>query len=194
MYAISYPIPPQSTYKKGKITLNVFGKNFWRDFGNAMATPGSSASIVQRTFVTGEKLWVTNVDVKDDGVVLRLLSDPIDGVRYFGELKIPFPKGQTPPADELMNTVAEVLTVEPSDGSVAGAATQGSPPATITPPPPAADAPPPPAKTIALGQTKDQVVATFGQPKKAATVGTKEIYYYQDMKVTFVNGKVTDVE
>jgi outer membrane protein assembly factor BamE (lipoprotein component of BamABCDE complex) len=47
---------------------------------------------------------------------------------------------------------------------------------------------------VALGQTKDQVVATFGQPQRVATVGTKEIYYYPGMKVTFVNGKVADVD
>jgi hypothetical protein len=61
----------------------------------------------------------------------------------------------------------------------------------IAPPPPPADAPPP---TISVGQTKDQVTAAFGQPVKAAKIGTKEILYYKDMKVTFMNGKVTNVE
>jgi hypothetical protein len=27
-----------------------------------------------------------------------------------------------------------------------------------------------------------------------AKIGTKEIYYYKDMKVTFLNGKVSNVE
>jgi hypothetical protein len=61
----------------------------------------------------------------------------------------------------------------------------------IAPPPPPADAPPP---TLAVGQSKDQVKAGFGQPARRAKVGTKEIYYYKDMKVTFVNGKVSNVE
>ena len=61
----------------------------------------------------------------------------------------------------------------------------------IAPPPPPADTPPP---TIALGQTVDQVTAGFGQPSRIAKLGAKEIYYYKDMKVTFVNGKVTNVE
>jgi hypothetical protein len=194
MYATSNPIPPQSTYKKGKITRNAFGKGFLSDLGNAMATPGASAAIVQRAFVTGEKFWVTNVDVKDDGVVFRFLSDPVGDVRYFGELKFPFPKGQTPPADELMNTIAEVVTVEAADNSVVDATTPDSAPPPIPPPPPPPDTSPAPTKTVALGQTKDQVVATLGQPQKAAAVGSKEIYYYPDMKVTFVNGKVTDAE
>ncbi|MGA3264052.1 MAG: hypothetical protein ABSC47_08405 [Terracidiphilus sp.] len=54
-----------------------------------------------------------------------------------------------------------------------------------------ADTPPP---TIAIGQTKDQVIAAFGQPIKIAKLGVKEIFYYKDMKVTFTNGKVSNVE
>jgi hypothetical protein len=38
------------------------------------------------------------------------------------------------------------------------------------------------------------VVAALGQPVKKAKVGTKDIYYYKDLKVTFVNGKVKDVQ
>jgi len=200
MYATTNPIPPQSTYKKGKITRNAFGRGFLSDLGNSMVTPGSSAAIVQRTFVTDEKFWVTNIDVKDDGVIFRFFSDPINDVRYFGELKFPFAKGQVPSADEMLNTIAEVLTVDPGDRSQSGgapsqASTVGAAdPPPIAPPPPPSDTPPAPPKTIALGQTKDQVVATFGPPPKMASVGTKEIYSYPDMKVTFVNGKVSDVQ
>jgi hypothetical protein len=61
--------------------------------------------------------------------------------------------------------------------------------ADIAPPPPPADTP-----TIAIGQTKAQVTAAFGQPVKTAKLGAKEIFYYKDMKVTFTNGKVSNVE
>jgi hypothetical protein len=61
----------------------------------------------------------------------------------------------------------------------------------IAPPPPPADTPPP---TISVGQTMDQVTAGFGQPLRLAKVGTKTIFYYKDMKVTFTNGKVSNVE
>jgi hypothetical protein len=61
----------------------------------------------------------------------------------------------------------------------------------IAPPPRPADTPPP---TIAIGQTMDQVTAGFGQPLKLAKLGVKAIFYYKDMKVTFTNGKVSDVE
>jgi hypothetical protein len=45
-----------------------------------------------------------------------------------------------------------------------------------------------------VGQTKDVVVATWGQPTKTVKLTGKEIYYYPDMKVTFVAGKVSDVQ
>ncbi|MGD0630455.1 MAG: hypothetical protein ABR987_13950 [Terracidiphilus sp.] len=61
----------------------------------------------------------------------------------------------------------------------------------IAPPPPPADATPP---TIEVGQTMDQVTAGFGQPLKVAKLGVKTIFYYKDMKVTFTNGKVSNVE
>jgi hypothetical protein len=63
--------------------------------------------------------------------------------------------------------------------------------ADIPPPPPPTDAPPP---TIALGQTMDQVTTAFGQPLKVARLGAKVIFYFKDMKVTFTNGKVSNVE
>ena len=60
------------------------------------------------------------------------------------------------------------------------------------PPPP----PPPPAEApvVSLGQTPDEVVAALGQPVKKAKIGTKEIYFYKDLKVTFVNNKVKDIQ
>jgi hypothetical protein len=47
---------------------------------------------------------------------------------------------------------------------------------------------------IVAGQTVDEVKAALGNPSRIATVGTKQIYFYPDMKITFRNGRVTDVE
>jgi hypothetical protein len=66
--------------------------------------------------------------------------------------------------------------------------------APIEPPPPPPDAAPPAPKTISLGQTPTQVSAILGPPQKIAHLGAKEIDYYPDMKVVFVNGKVTDIQ
>jgi hypothetical protein len=50
--------------------------------------------------------------------------------------------------------------------------------------------------TIAIGQTKAQVIAAFGEPQRKAEAGTKEIFYYSDskMKVTFINGIVSSID
>ncbi len=48
--------------------------------------------------------------------------------------------------------------------------------------------------TIALGQTTAEVIATLGQPGKTADLGSKQIYIYKDMKITFTDGRVTDVQ
>ena len=67
-----------------------------------------------------------------------------------------------------------------------------APPPPPEPPPP----PPPPAAPveIKMGMTGDQVKAALGKPSNMTKFGTKEIYAYPTMKVTLVNGKVTNVE
>jgi len=40
----------------------------------------------------------------------------------------------------------------------------------------------------------DEVVGAMGQPEKKVSLGVKQIYYYKDMKVIFMSGKVSDVQ
>jgi len=54
--------------------------------------------------------------------------------------------------------------------------------------------PPANPSEIVTGQTVDEVRAMLGNPSRIATVGTKRIFFYPDMKITFINGRVTDVE
>ena len=49
-------------------------------------------------------------------------------------------------------------------------------------------------QTIEKGQTADQVQAALGKPEKIVNLGPKQLYVYKDLKVTFVNGKVVDVQ
>lgn len=60
----------------------------------------------------------------------------------------------------------------------------------------AADPPAAPATSasVEMGQTKDQVQAALGAPTRVADLGAKTIYYYNGMKVTFKDGKVSDVQ
>lgn len=207
MYAVASPLPPSNTYKNGRITQGWGG--FGKDLAIGMSGGGATANdFAHRTFVPQEKCWVTKIAVEKDGILFELYSDPYGDTRYYGNLKIPFPhKKEVPSADEALQSVGEVLTVVPGDnqGGPAGQPAQAPPPvqpppppaqpaapmAAIPPPPPPADEAPP---TVTLGETKEQVTASFGQPLREAKLGTKEIYYYKGMKVTFKAGKVTDVE
>jgi hypothetical protein len=197
----------QNTYKDGKISQGMWKVAKMPGFGTLMGHSGTGATVTTRTFVAGEKFWVTKITVRDDCVILDLLSDPISDVRYYSTLKFPFAKGALPTPEQADTNVAEVLTVQPddnasdngskkapADAAPAQAAAPPPPMAPIAPPPPPADTPPPAPKTIALKQTKDEVLANFGPPTKVVKLGTKEIDYYPDMKVTFVNNKVTDVQ
>ena len=197
MFDVASAVPATNIYKGGRIA---------QGFGTAMIMGGKK--ILMRRFVPEERCWVTGVSVQNDGVSIDLYSDPYDNVRFYGVLKIPFPnKKEVPPVDSVMGTIAEVLTVASRSedqgaqgGAYPSAPSQAEPPAPIPPPPPPPDIapPPPPADapppTITLGETIDQVTAAFGQPLRVANLGAKQIYYYKDMKVTFTNGKVSNVE
>jgi hypothetical protein len=225
--ATSAANPCMNTYKDGKISPTKacgVGEKLRRlpGFGHV---PGGSSAPATRNFVSGEKFWVTKIDVRANGVVLDFFTDATpsgdQGIRYKAALTIPF-GALTPTPDEALKAVAEVITVAPSEdskdakgGDKGQAAPQGgqpeaappsqpaAPPAAPAPaeaaeaaPPPIEPPPPPPADPVEVseGQTIEQVVAAMGQPQKKAKVGTKEIYYYKDIKVTFVNRKVKDVQ
>ena len=209
-----------NTYANGDLSANYnnrakdAAKSYAKAFGLSRFGLGGGASVTDaanngcpsRKFVAGEKFWITGIVAQKDGILVSTFSDPFGDDRYYGEIKFPFAKGTVPPVDDFVKTFAEVITVQPVDDSgsqgdqggqpaqeaaPAAAPAAPAPMAAIAPPPPPADAPPP---TIALGQTKSQVTAAFGQPVRMAKLGVKEIYYYKDMKVTFTNGKVSNVE
>jgi hypothetical protein len=62
------------------------------------------------------------------------------------------------------------------------------------PPLPATAAPPSAPKSVSIGQSKDEVLADFGQPLSTLNGATKTTFIYKDMKVIFVKDKVTDVQ
>lgn len=45
-----------------------------------------------------------------------------------------------------------------------------------------------------MGMTTDRVQGALGQPTKIVNLGPKQIYVYKDLKVTFFNGRVVDVQ
>ncbi len=222
MYSSSTAAPAMNIYKDGHFQRNEF-KDRWKVLGQRFKVGNTDTtdlnSIPHHTFVSGEKFWLTGIEMQPDGAVLTVFTDAINDVRYYGQIKFPYPKNTPPLADDMLKTVEEVITVAPSDddksdkadngdkgapkggkgarkdsGDTQGASGPAKPMEAIAPPPPPPDQPPPPPKTIALGQTKDVVEANMGKPTKVVKLSTKEIYFYPDMKVTFVGGKVSDVQ
>jgi hypothetical protein len=202
VYTVIVPMAPISVPKKGKLTQG-FGDMLGVGMADGLNRPGGAAGIPKKTLVTGEKVWVRAIELAKDSIMVQVVTDPYDDGRYFATLKFLIPKGTVPTPEDGVKMISEVLDVQPAqDQGAQQAPAPASAPApvptpapapmqAIAPPPPPADAPPP---TIEIGQTKDRVIAGFGQPLKVANLGVKSIFYYKDMKVTFTNGKVSNVE
>jgi hypothetical protein len=91
-------VVPANNYRYGKISRGFMGQ----------LARGTSPT---RTFVAGEKLWVTDIEAKPKGIVFWLLSDAYSGVRYRASLNFPFQNG-VPPVGEVMTEIGEVFAVE----------------------------------------------------------------------------------
>jgi hypothetical protein len=118
-----------------------------------------------------------------------------------GGVVFQFAKGylETATAGTVEDTIGQVFSVssDGQDGGQNGEQNQGEPQAQAGPQggQPAtqqqAQAEP---QTIQLGQSIVQVLAALGKPEKIVNLGPKQIYVYKDLKVTFLDGKVSDVQ
>ena len=92
-----------------------------------------------------------------------------------------------PPQDEVAAQInQQSQEADRAEQEAAGEA-GGAAPAAATD---ASAAPP----TIEPGQSIEDVTAAMGQPLHILGSGTKKIYLYKDLKITFVDGKVTDIQ
>lgn len=95
----------------------------------------------------------------------------------------PDPNGATAVNQQLVDAdQAEKEVVAQAQQETAGTDSTLSPAATSAPP------------TIAFGQSIDEVTASLGAPVTVIDLGSKKIYKYKDMKITFNDGKVSNVE
>ena len=58
----------------------------------------------------------------------------------------------------------------------------------------AGEAAAPTAPTLSLDMTVDDVKAIQGEPQKIVDLGSKKIYVYKDLKITFTDGRVSDIQ
>ncbi len=173
--------------------------------------PTGAASTDTKFLTTGEKVYVSKIEVnpKDSKVTLTIIecdtcNDVKDASSRRAQVVFEFPKDYLNGADggQISDVINQILEIHADDSSQQQAQsqdTQGQDAqgqnAQAQPAAPAQPATPPqPPPTIALGQTTDEVTGLLGQPEKIVNLGTKQIYIYKDMKVTFIKGKVSDVQ
>jgi hypothetical protein len=150
-----------NSYKAGKIMQSATGKTNEKakKIGGFLGhipvpVPGSGAAgtatgtaNATRTFVAGEKLNITKIEVKDAAVVFEVCSAKAytdQNVYYHASLTFPIDKGTVPAADAMLATTGEVFSVDPPDTKDASAAAQPAAGGTAASAPAAAPAPPPP--------------------------------------------------
>ena len=113
------------------------------------------------------------------------------------EVVFEFPKGylEKASASEVEDTIGHVFTITTNDGQQGGADDGGQQQQAVQPPaqqPEQAQQSEP--QTVQMGMTTDEVQSALGKPEKIFNLGSKQIYVYKDVKVTFLNGKVSDVQ
>jgi hypothetical protein len=161
---------------------------------------------------TGSKVYPLKIDVnlEKEKISFEVVAcDSCNGsdssTAMKGGVVFQFPKGylETASAGAVEDTIGQVFSISgdgQSDGQSNGQSgdqnqaeqqaqggPQGAQPATQQQP----QAEP---QTIQLGQSTEQVLAVLNKPEKIVNLGAKQIFVYRDLKVTFVDGKVSDVQ
>ncbi len=178
-------LPYSNTYKNGR---------FSHGFGKALLHNVSQLREIQ----PGDRVYITKLDIKDSRVSLTVetctacdgsISDFVDA--HKAEVTFPFPKGflESATFEQVQQMIDEVFTI----------AVPYMPAASVVAPPAVTSsetAPQPATKPVGiqLGQDIGQVVAAVGEPDKVVDLGSKKIYLYKDLKITFLDGKVADVQ
>jgi len=105
-----------------------------------------------------------------------------------------------PPPQSLGATEADYASLLQPDDNAVGELAQAAQEADrdsqglLGPAPQAQPQPAAPGGAISVGMTVQEVQAILGSPRRSATVGLKRIEVYQDFKVTYLNGRVTDIQ
>jgi len=159
---------------------------------------------VSRYFGVGEKVYPTKIDVNLGKAKISftvVACDSCNGVNpptsMKGEVVFQFAKGflEKAAVGDVEDAIGKVFLISGDDQQSPGGndsnQQQNQQPNQQQPAQEQPQADPP---TVQLGMTTDQVQAALGKPEKVFNLGAKQIYVYKDVKVTFQNGKVADVQ
>jgi hypothetical protein len=150
-------------------------------------------------FQVGDKVYPSKieVDVNKDDVVMTIVAcdtcNKTDPPSYNkAKVVFHFSRGALAKASagEIEDTIGQLLSVsDDSQQDQGGQVAQGQGQEQQATPQQQAE-----PQTIQMGMTPDQVQAALGKPAKIVNLGPKQLYVYKDLKVTFLNGKVSDVQ
>jgi hypothetical protein len=181
--------PPDNTVLDGRIkSPNMMVK---------YTLEGLGAHVLQ----TGDKVYITRIEDRSDtkGDVLKfsiLTADNLDvkgqdvQKKYSATVSFHFKKhyfDDAPPGD-VEHVIEEVMA--PAAAPRVQAASSPRPRAAAA----AAPAPAAPPPTISIGESSSQVLQAMGMPQQMIDLGSKKTYIYKNMKVVFVDDKVSDVQ
>ncbi len=191
----------------GPSGLMVSGKKALLGHFSTTASQGQTTKL----FAKGDKVYPTKIEVSPDkdtvtmGIVSCDTCNKVDPPTYNkANVVFVFPKGSLAKASagEVEDTIGQLLSISEDTGQDQGGADQkgqdqqggqqagqGGQQGGQQQEQPQAE-----PQTIEKGQTTDQVQGSLGKPDKIVNLGTKQIWVYKDLKVTFVNGKVSDVQ
>ncbi|MGA9510132.1 MAG: hypothetical protein WBV55_16055 [Candidatus Sulfotelmatobacter sp.] len=170
-----------------------------------------------KLFAKGDKVYPTKIDVSLDkdtvtlGIVACDTCNKTDPPTYNkANVVFVFPKGSLAAASAgtVEDTIGQLLSISTDDanqgdsgqqgdqqqGGDQGGQQQAGQQQGGQQQPTAQEQPPAEPASIDKGMTTDQVQSAMGKPDKIVNLGTKTIYYYKDMKVIFLSGKVSDVQ
>lgn len=128
----------------------------------------------------GERFYITDIDVHDENVKFVLLSTDSSDVTRGGTstekhwllpLEFEYPRGRLREID-FSKVLADIGAIIPTEAAANAVQT----------------------KTIEAGQSTAQVEAVMGKPETIVNLSGKTIYTYKNMKITFIDGKVSDVQ
>ena len=157
-----------------------------------------------KLFAKGDKVYATKIDVniEKDTVTMGIVAcdkcNKTDPTTYNkANVVFAFPKGSLAKAGagEVEDTIGQLLAISEDTqqgGDQGGGQQQGGDQGQQQGGGQQQQQQEP--QSIEKGMTTDQVEAAMGQPEKKVNLGPKQIYVYKDLKVTFLNGKVFDVQ
>jgi hypothetical protein len=159
---------------------------------------------VSSYFQTGSKVYPLKIEVNLEKEKISFEVVACDscngggsGSSMKGSVVFQFPKGylETANAGAIEDTIGQVFSISSDDQN--GGQNQGEQQAQSAPQgvqPAAQQQQQSEPQTIQLGQSTGQVLAALDKPEKIVKLGPKQIYVYRDLKVTFIDGKVSDVQ